>query len=972
MQSAGAFAPLRHSLSIEPVSSALTCTCFRHSMLRMIGQTIAHYRIVAMLGKGGMGVVYEAEDIRLGRRVALKFLPQNLAHDQQALQRFAREARAVSSLNHPSICTLHEVEEHQGQRVIVMELLTGESLKDRIRKGPIALDEILGMGVQVSEGLEAAHAKGIIHRDLKPGNLFLVGGGRVKILDFGLAKFLPGREAENEAGDKQLTQEGIIPGTISYMSPEQVEGEEVDARGDLFSLGVVLYEAATGRRPFVGKNRVVLINAILKARPRAPSVANSELAPVLDSIILKALEKDPQRRYQCAADLCNDLKRVQIERVSATAASKPRGTNHQEHAGAWKLGIGGSLGVVAVAGVTFFLLHHRPPALTEKDTIVLADFENRTDDEVFDETLKQALAVDLGQSPFLNILSERKIAATLRLMGRDPGQRITGEVARELCQRVGSRAMLEGSISSLGNEYVIGLNSINCANGDTLVADQARTVGKGEVLKAIDKSAATIRTKLGESLASVQKFSTPIEEATTSSLEALKAYSIGRRVFFESGDATAVPYYERAVELDPNFAMAYTALAVSYSNLGQSTRASEDSKKAFELRARVSERERYRISARYYTDVTGELEKAAQTYEMWRQSYPADILPPGNLGDVHMRLGQWEKALRETQDVGRLDPNSAVFNANLVQSELALNHMNEARATGEQALKRKLSSQDLHLAVYASAFLSDDREGMQEQLDWAIGRPGEEDWLLSAQSDTEAYFGRLDKARELSRRAISSGSHAGAEEAAALWQLDAALREAEFGNPGPARQDALAALARLPGRDVRSLAGLALARAGETGQASRLAEGLKREFPIHTIIQGYWLPCIRAAIEIQANKSAEALQILQNASPYELGQSQPFQFGMLYPVYLRGQAYLLARQGKEAMLEFQRIIDDRGIILNFPLGALSRLGLARSYAVQGDSAKSRAAYQDFLSIWKEADPDIPIYKQAKAEYAKLQ
>lgn len=939
----------------------------------MIGQTISHYRVLRKVGSGGMGVVYEAEDLKLHRRVALKFLTQGVAADSTALRRFGREAQAASALNHPNICTIYEVEEYESQPLIVMELLEGESLKERIRKGPIPTDDLLDFGIQISDALEAAQIKGIIHRDIKPGNIVVIGRGRVKILDFGLAKMLSRPLGEDEIEEESLTHEGVIPGTTAYLSPEQVKDEEIDGRSDLFSLGVVLYELATGQKPFARKNRVLTMDAILHAQPPAPSTLNSQLPAGLDTIISRALEKDRERRYQHAADLRSDLQGLKRATESGTRAAVnavPAAAGPKRHIARWMLAL--SAGVLAtVVAVRVFFYSHRATALTEKDTIVLADFDNKTDDPVFDDTLKQALVVDLEQSPFLNVLSDRKVSATLRLMGRSPDQHLAGEVARELCQRAGSKALLAGSISNLGNEYIIGLNATNCSSGDMLVAEQARASGKGEVLKSLDNSASAIRTKLGESLASVQKFATPIEEATTPSLEALKAYSIGRRVFFQNGDAAAVPYYGRAVELDPNFAMAYTGLAVSYSNLGQATRASENADKAFNLRARVSERERYRISARYYTDVTGELDKARQTYELWQQSYPRDVLPPGNLGDLYMRLGEWEKALRETQDVGELEPNSAVFNSNLAQTELALNRMEEARATLDQALAHKLDAHDLRVSIYAAAFLRNDRQAMQQQLAWAAGRPGEEDWLLSAQADTEAYFGRLVSAREFSQRAISSGTHAGAEEAAALWQVDAALREAEFGNRDPARQNALAALALLPGRDVKSMAGLALARAGETVQAHKLAEVLNKEFPLHTIMQGYWLPCIRAAIEINAKNPASALQILRSAPPYELGQSQPFQLGMLYPVYLRGQAYLLAGQGKEAAAEFQKIIDHRGIV-NFPLGALARVGLGRAYVLQGDRANARSAYQEFLTLWKDADPDIPILNEAKAEYAKLQ
>jgi predicted Zn-dependent protease len=939
----------------------------------MIGQTISHYRVLRKVGSGGMGVVYEAEDLKLHRRVALKFLTQGVAADSTALRRFGREAQAASALNHPNICTIYEVEEYDRQPLIVMELLEGESLKERLRKGPIPIDDLLDFGIQIADALEAAQIKGIIHRDIKPGNVVIVGRGRVKILDFGLAKMLSRPLVEDEIEEESLTHEGVIPGTTAYMSPEQVRGEEIDGRSDLFSLGVVLYELATGQRPFAKKNRVLTMDAILHAQPPAPTTLNSQLPAGLDTIISKALEKDRERRYQHAADLRSDLlnvKRVIESGTRAVVSAVPAAARPKRHIAGWVLALSAALAIVVTVGV--FLYSHRATALTEKDTIVLADFDNKTGDPVFDETLKQALAVDLGQSPFLNILSDRRVAATLRMMGRSPDQPLAGEAARELCQRVGSKALLAGSISRLGNDYIIGLNAINCSTGDTLVAEQARASGKGEVLKSLDNSASATRTKLGESLVSVQKFATPIEEATTPSLEALKAYSMGRRVVYAKGDVPGIPYYERALELDPNFALAYRGLAVAYVNTGQTTLALESAKKAYQLSDRVSEREKYAIAGRYYSDVTGELGKANQVYELYKQSYPRDFLPSLNLGDTNMKAGEWEKALLETEATLRLEPNSSVSNSNLTQIQLALNRTEDARRTAEQALSRNMDTYLLRLVLYQVAFLRGDRETMGRQLSWAAGRPGEEDWLLSAQSDTEAYFGQLAKAREFSRRAVDSALHANAKETAALWQANAALREAEFGNKVPAQQSALAALALTPGREVRSLAALALAQAADTARAQKLAESLSKDFPQNTIVQNYWLPSIHAAIEMNGKNSASAVEVLQTAASYELGQCQPFQVGMLYPVYLRGQAYLLARQGKEAAGEFQKIIGHRGIVLNFPLGALARVGLGRAYVLEGDSANARSAYQEFLTLWKDADPDIPILKQAKAEYAKLQ
>lgn len=966
-----------------------------------VGQTISHYRILSKLGHGGMGVVYEAEDIRLGRRVALKLLPEKLAHDPTAFQRLQREARAACRLNHPNICTIHEIEEQDGQPVIVMELLQGESLKERLRQGPISIDELLDFGIQLADALHAAHELGIIHRDIKPANIFLTPHGSTKVLDFGLAKLVakPHSGADDvvvvDGLDESLTAVGVIPGTASYMSPEQAKGEPLDPRTDLFSLGVVLYEIATGEQPFRRKNHLLTLDAILNSQPKPPSRTNPNLPVELDTIIAKALEKDRRKRYQAAADMRDALWHLRAklpgrslpfsyhdfasgrassgeEAISADHTVKaPTAAALVRRFRDWKMVVPSAFVVFAIAAAAFFY-SHRSTALTEKDNIVLADFDNKTGDPVFDETLKQALAVDLGQSPFLNIVSDRKVTATLRLMGRSPDQPVIGEVARELCQRADSKAMLAGSISALGNNYVIGLNAINCATGDTLGKQQVEARGKEEVLKAVGNAATGMRGKLGESLASVQKFGTPIEEATTSSLDALKAYSVGRRAIYSKGDVVGIPYYRRALELDPNFAVAYRALAVAYSNLGQATRATENFKKAFDLRERVSEREKYSISAIYYSDVTGELQKANQVYELWAQSYPRDFLPLLNLGDTNMRLGEWEKSLRETEASLRLEPNSAVTNSNLAEAQLALNRGEDARASVEHALTRNMDYYDLRLDLYLTAFLRDDQEGMRQQLAWAAGRSGEEDWLLSTQSDTEAYFGRLGNAREFSRRAADSALRADAKETAALWQANAALREAEFGNPGPARQNAMAALAVAPGRDVKSVAALALARAGDSAHAQKIADSLNEDFPQNTIVQGYWLPAIRSAIEIHQRNPAKAVEILQTATSYELAQCQPFHVGMLYPNYLRGQGYLLARQGKEAVAEFHKIIDHRGIALNFPLEALAHLGLARAYALEGDREKARGAYLDFLNLWKDADSDIPILQQAKAELAKLE
>jgi DNA-binding winged helix-turn-helix (wHTH) protein/tetratricopeptide (TPR) repeat protein len=639
--------------------------------------------------------------------------------------------------------------------------------------------------------------------------------------------------------------------------------------------------------------------------------------------------------------------------------------------GRWKIVAAVVVAAALVAGGLLWR-SRKTTVLTGKDAIVLADFSNTTGDAVFDSTLRQGLSVQLEQSPFLSLVSDDRIQQTLRLMGQSPDVRLTPDVAREICERTASAAVLEGSIASLGSQYVLGLKAVNCRTGEDLAHEQVTADRKESVLKALDAAAARLRGKLGESFTTVQKFSTPIEEATTPSLEALKAYSMGRTIKFQKGDVAGLPYFLRAVELDPKFAAAYGWAAVSYSNLGQATRASENAKKAFDLRARVSEPEKYTIDAFYYTFVTGDLEKAGQVYAQWKQSYPRSYIPPKNLGDIYTRLGQWDKALRETEESLSLQPDSVRTAANLAGIQVALDRPADAMNTVDRVQASKLDTNALRLLMYQMAFLRGDQETMTRQLAWAAVRPGDEDWLLSAQSDTEAYHGRLAKAREFSQRAVDSARRADSEETGALWEVDAALREAEFGNTSSARRDALAATALASGKYVRAVAALALARAGDGAQAQKMAQSLNQDFPQDTILHGYWLPSIQAAIALNAKNPGAALELLQTTAPYELAQCEPFQVGMLYPVYLRGQAYLVTHQGKQAATEFQKMVEHRGILINFPLGALARLGLARADALQGDTAKARAAYQDFLTLWRDADLDILILKQAKSEYAKLQ
>jgi eukaryotic-like serine/threonine-protein kinase len=952
----------------------------------MIGKTISHYRIVEKIGAGGMGEVYRAHDDQLDRDVALKILPAGLLADEAARKQFRKEALALAKLNHPNIETVYEFGSQDGVDFLAMELIPGEALREKIKAGPLTEREVARLGMQLAEGLAAAHDQGVIHRDLKPGNLFVTPDGRLKILDFGLARLIH-PELATDVTRSITVESGTISGTVPYMPPEQLRGEPTDARSDVYSAGAVLYEMATSQRPFPQTQGPQLMGAILHQSAPPPMAINSRITPAFESAILKTLEKEPSQRYQSARELRVALEGVSLGTAtgaatiaapatgSATAAT-PAEIPKARAPKLWKILVPAiGICVVGIVAVSLYFRWHRAPKLTERDTIVLADFSNSTGDPVFDASLRQGLSVELEQSPFLSIVSDAQIQQTLKLMGQKPDAKLAGQVARDLCQRTGSAAVLDGAIALIGTQYLLTLKAINCASGQSLASADARASDKNHVLDALGDVATAMRAKLGESLTTVQKFDTPLAQATTPSLEALQAYSLAQRIELQNLDVPgAISLTKRAISLDPNFAIAYATLGVSYFQLGETSQAAENIRKAYDLREHTSERERLPIESIYHLVVTGDLEKARQDYELWTQSYPRDFAPLNNLRVVYTNLGEYDKALADANEAFHATAPQAWSYAVLAQSYLFANRIDAARATINEALAKNLDSPALHFLLYGMAFLKNDAATMSQQEAWAQGKPGTEDVMLAYEADAAAYSGQLAKARGLSKLAAASAARVQEKEFSATYLADAALREALFGDLSEAKQQAAAALALSNGRDVQYGAALALAIAGESAKAQSLADDLSKRFPEDTLAQRNYLPTVRAQLALDHRDSAKAIEALQPAAPFELGsltRANVYNFMSLYPVYLLGQAHLAGNHGGEAANEFQKILDHSNIVLLEPIGALAHLGLARAYAMQGDTAKAKAAYDDFFTLWKDAGPDIPILVAAKAEYAKL-
>ena len=966
------------------------------------GTKLGRYEIRSKLGQGGMGEVYLAEDTRLDRKVALKTLRLDVAANPDRMRRFVQEAKAVSALNHPNIVTIHEIDQADSVQFITTEFIDGETLRERMKAGTLKLDEVLDVATQVASALSAAHAAGIVHRDIKPENVMLRRDGIVKTLDFGIAKLTeplpPGSSETNAPTFVRDTEQGVVLGTDAYMSPEQARSGAVDGRSDIWSLGVVLYEMVAGRVPFAGETSSHVIVAILEHDP-APLARFAPGAPAdLQRIVRKCLAKDLDERYQTARDLMIDLKNLrrdvelqsEIDRSTATHdAGPPAAQPDGARATPWERPsrmsarqmssaeyvvtaikshrrgsvLIAALAAIAVAASILFLRPRGTRSLTEQDTILLTEFVNTTGDPVFDGTLKQALAVQLGQSPFLDIFSDDRARGALRFMGRSPEERVTRDVGREICQRQGLKAMLVESIATLGNHYVITLEAMNAQTGDAIAREQVEARAKEQVLHALGEAAMQLRGKLGEVLQSIQKFDAPIEQGTTSSLEAFKAFSLGVEQQLKGKQQEGIPFLKRAAEIDPNFALAYARLASVYYNTRQYDLASAASERAFELRERVSERERLYIAAGYYDNVTGELERYFETLELWKRTYPRDAPPHNNLSLKYAELGQFGKAVEEAREAIRLNPNSASGYSLLAGAFTGLNRFDEAQEIIRQAGARRLETTAMHGTLFRIAFFRRDAATMKQQIESLSGKPDEhvaQNW----QADAAAFSGRLRESREFTSHAIELAAARDLKDVVAQTVARATARDAQLGDCKLVKEQIAKALAISRRQQTMVPAGITLATCGELSQAQAIIGELARRFPKDTIPNKASLPLVQAVIELRRGNAAEAIRLLETTRPYE-------GYALFQIAYLRGRAYLDEQKGADAAAEFQKILDHRGWQAISHLFPLAHLGLARAAVLQGDTAKARKAYQDLLALWKDADAGSVILIEAKREYEKL-
>ena len=968
-------------------------------------EKISHYRILQKLGAGGMGVVYLAEDLKLGRKVAIKILSHEFTTNRDRLNRFEQEASAASNLNHPNILTIHDVGIDDGRHYIATEFIDGVTLRRKMAATPLEIPEILDVAIQVGSALEEAHSAGIVHRDIKPDNVMVRRNGYVKVLDFGLAKLtetVDRSPADGEASTRVLVQTdaGVVMGTSHYMSPEQARGKPVDARSDIWSLGVMIYEMVAGRTPFEGETSTDVIVAITQKEPPPIARFAPNVPAELEWIVSKALRKDRDERYQTIKELITDLRRLkqrlefetELERSSApgsfsgarlselaaapTTPERAMPTAEKTHVSSAEYIVTGirshkvAVAIIAllllVATASAFYLYKRSAhALTSRDTILLTDFVNTTGEPVFDGTLKQALAVQLGQTPFLNLFPDDRVRETLRFMGRSPDDRITRDVGREICERQGIKAMLTGSIASIGSHYNIILEAIDPRSGDAIARESIEAESKEKVLAALGTAASNLRKKLGESLSSIAKYDVNIEQATTSSLEALKAFTMANDERAKGRARESLTFYKRAVELDPNFAMAYARVGVFYINQEQMETAKPYLQKAYDLRDRVSERERLYITEKYYNYITGEIDKAVETLKTWSRLYPNDFIPHNNLALDYQMLGNYEESLKEALEAARLAPNNITGRENVVTSFLGLGRIDEAEQASKEIDKLNPDSIGAHNNRYLFSFFRRDQTTMDRELDWAKGKPEEVD-ALAIRGATAAYFGKLKESEDLIKRVVEMLKTQNRAENASKELLGLAGNQMVVGRCPEAKETTKSALALYRGQASLGLAALIYAACGDANQTQSLVNQLRTTYATDTITTSIVGPIIQAALEKNRGNLPEAIRLSESIRTYD----RSLVTGLMNN-YQRGMLYLEQRKGNEAAAEFKAIIDHPAIDAFSPAHTLAHLCVGRAAALNGDTAGARKEYQDFFALWKDADPDLPILAQARKEYENL-